>query len=209
MKTRQEIKAIAKQNFSENYWVCVGATLLAFVVIGAASGVTSFLGGLGGLIVWAPMMVGLQFFSLWIYRGELPAPTIEDMFKTGLSDFGRKLGGMLWMELFVFLWSLLFVIPGIIKSIAYSFTPYILAEYPNVPATEAVKISMRMTQGHKGDIFVMSLSFLGWFLLNGFTFGILGIFYLHPYFFTSMAGQYEDLKELALQNGVISLDELV
>ena len=78
-----------------------------------------------------------------------------------------------------------------------------------MPATEAVKISMRMTQGHKGDIFVMSLSFLGWFLLNGFTFGILGIFYLHPYFFTSMAGQYEDLKELALQNGVISLDELV
>ena len=93
MKTRQEIKALAKQSFSENYWVCVGATLLAFVVIGAASGVTSFLGGLGGLIVWAPMMVGLQFFSLWIYRGELPAPTIEDMFKTGFSDFGRKLGG--------------------------------------------------------------------------------------------------------------------
>lgn len=42
MKTRQEIKALAKQSFSENYWVCVGATLLAFVVIGAASGVTSF-----------------------------------------------------------------------------------------------------------------------------------------------------------------------
>ena len=112
------------------------------------------------------------------------------------------------MELFIFLWSLLFVVPGIIKAIAYSFTPYILAEYPNVPATEAVKISMRMTQGHKGEIFMMSLSFLGWFLLNGFTFGILGIFYVNPYFYVSVAGQYQDLKELALQNGVVSLDEL-
>lgn len=55
---------------------------------------------------------------------------------------------------------------------------------------------------------MMSLSFLGWFLLNGLTFGILGIFYVNPYFYVAIAGQYQDLKELALQNGVVTLDEL-
>lgn len=209
MKTRQEIKAIAKQNFSDNYWICVGATILAFIVIGAASGVSSFVGGLGALFVGPPIMVGLQYFSLWIYRGDMPAPTIEDMFKTGFSDYGRKLGGILWMDLFIFLWSMLFVVPGIIKALAYSFTPYILAEYPHVPATEAVKISMRMTNGHKGEIFMMSLSFLGWFILSSLTMGIVGIFYVNPYFYTSQAGLYEDLKELAFQNGTVNPDELV
>ncbi len=208
MKTRPEIKLIAKQNFSDNYWISVGATILAFIVIGAASGVSTFIMGLGALLVGPPMMVGLQYFSLWVYRGDAPTPTIEDMFKIGFSGYGRKLGGMLWMELFVFLWSLLLVIPGIIKAIAYSFTPYILAEYPNVPATEAIRISMRMTQGYKGDIFIMSLSFLGWFLLSSLTAGLVGIFYVNPYFYTSMAGLYEELKEHALQNGVVSLDEL-
>lgn len=208
MKTRQEIKAIAKQNFADNYWICVGATILAFIVMGAASGISSFIGGIGAIFVGPPMMVGLQYFSLLIYRGEMPTPTIEDMFKSGFTGYGRKLGGILWMDLFILLWSLLFIIPGIIKAIAYSFTPYILAECPNVPATEAVKISMRMTQGHKGEIFIMSLSFFGWFLLSGLTMGLVGIFYVNPYFYTSMAGLYDDLKDLALKNGVVTLDEL-
>jgi uncharacterized membrane protein len=208
MKTRQEIKAIAKQNFSANYWVCVGATVLAFVVIGAASGVSSFVGGLGALFVAPHMMVGLQYFTLLIYRDSQPTPTIEDMFKTGFSDYGRKLGGMLWMYLFIYLWSMLLVVPGIIKAIAYSFTPYILAEYPNVSATEALKISMRMTKGHKGKIFMMSLSFFGWFLLSGFTLGLVGIFFANPYFYTATAGLYDELKQVALAEGTVTLTEL-
>lgn len=206
MKTRQEIKSIAKQNFSENYWISVGATLLAFVIFGAASAITSFILCIGALLLAPPIMVGLQYFSLCIYRGE--TPTIETMFKTGFDNYGRKLGGMLWMYLFVFLWALLLWVPGIIKAIAYSFTPYILAEYPNVPATEAIKISMRMTQGHKGEIFVMYLSFIGWFLLSGITFGIVGIFYTNPYFYVSVAGLYEELKDNALANNTVSADEL-
>lgn len=208
MKTRQEIKAMAKQNFSNNYWVCVGAVVLALVIIGAASGVTAFIMGLGMIFIFPPIMVGLQYFSLCIYRDETPAPTIETMFKIGFTGYWRKLGGILWMDLWIYLWMLLFIVPGIIKSFAYFCTPYILAEYPNVSATEALKISMRITQGHKGEIFMMSLSFFGWFLLSGFTMGILGIFYVNPYFYVSLAGIYEELKENALANGIISPGEL-
>jgi Predicted integral membrane protein len=203
MKTRQEIKATAKQQFSENYWMSVGAVILAFLIIGAASGV-SF--GIAYILLAPPIMVGIQYFSLCIYRGE--SPDLETMFTTGFSNYGRKLGGMLWMWLFTYLWMLLFIIPGIIKAIAYSMTPYILADCPNVNATEALKISMRMTQGHKGEIFVMYLSFIGWFLLSGLTFGLVGIFYTNPYFYISISGLYEELKENALNNGIITTSEL-
>lgn len=206
MKTRQEIKAIAKQNFSDNYWVSVGATVLALVIIGAASGVTSFIMGLGVIFIFPPIIVGLQYFSLLIYNGE--SPTIETMFKTGFTGYLRKLGGILWMDLWIYLWMLLFIVPGIIKSFAYFCTPYILAEYPNVPATDALKISMRITQGHKGEIFMMSLSFFGWFMLSGLTLGIVGIFYVNPYYYVSLGGIYEELKENALANGIITAGEL-
>jgi len=203
MKSRQEIKATAKQQFSENYWMSVGAVILAFLIIGAASGV-SF--GIGYLLLAPPIMIGIQFFSLSVYRGEMPS--LETMFTTGFSNYGRKLGGMLWMWLFTYLWMLLLIVPGIIKAIAYSMTPYILADCPNVNATEALKISMRMTQGHKGEIFVMYLSFIGWFLLSGITFGLVGIFYSNPYFYISLGGLYEELKENAIDNGVVTLSEL-
>lgn len=112
------------------------------------------------------------------------------------------------MELFIFLWSLLFVIPGIIKSLAYFATPYLLAEYDNLPATEALKVSMRITAGHKGEIFMMSLSFFGWFILSGITMGIVGVFYAMPYYSISLAGLYEELKDQAIRSGAISESEL-
>ena len=88
-------------------------------------------------------------------------------------------------------------------------TEYILADCPGVGATDALELSMRMTRGYKGDIFVFYLSFLGWWLLSGLTFGLLGLFYVGPYYGTSMAGIYEDLKAKALQNNVIRPEELV
>ena len=96
------------------------------------------------------------------------------------NNYLKILGAMLWKSLFEFLWSLLFVIPGIIKGIAYSFTPYILAENPNVGYREAIKISMVLTDGRKGELFLLSLSFIGWFILGAITFGI-GFIYVIPY----------------------------
>jgi uncharacterized membrane protein len=151
-------------------------------------------------------MVGYASFCLGVYRGA--QGDIGEMFSTGFRDFGRNLGGILWMELFIFLWSLLFIIPGIIKALAYFATPYILADTRNVPATDALKLSMRMTKGHKGKIFVMGLSFIGWLLLSAITFGMVGLFYAGPYMNTSFAGMYDELKAEALRTGVIRPEEL-
>lgn len=153
-----------------------------------------------------PLWVGYSEFNVRIYRGE-PA-FISDMFSTGFSNYWRKVGGILWMQLFIFLWSLLLVIPGIIKSLAYFMTPYILAESENVTATEALKLSMRMTDGYKGEIFIMMLSFLGWHLLSYLSLGLLGIFYVSPYMYTSLSGLYEELRQNALETGAVALEEL-
>jgi len=134
--------------------------------------------------------------------------SVAEPFSELKNNFIRKLGGMMWMYLWVYLWTLLFIIPGIIKSFAYSMTPYILASSPNVTATDALKLSMRMTDGHKGKIFVMGLSFIGWNILNAFTFGILGIFFVNPYETTAFAGLFVELRGLAVANGVIHPAEL-
>ena len=99
-------------------------------------------------------------------------------------------------------------IPGIIKSIAYSMTPYILADCPNVTARDALKLSMRMTAGHKGKLFVLGLSFIGWMLLSAITFYILYIVYTGPYMYATFSGFYLELKEQAVASGVIEASEL-
>ena len=99
-------------------------------------------------------------------------------------------------------------IPIMIKVLSYSMTQYILASNPNVMATDALKLSIRMTSGHKGKIFVMWLSFIGWQILSVFTLGILGIFYVDPYMNTSLAGLFVELRSLAVASGVIHPSEL-
>ena len=74
-------------------------------------------------------------------------------------------------------------------------TPYILIDRPEIGAKEALKLSMQMTKGHKGEIFVMYLSFIGWGILTSLTCGLVGIFYAFPYMNTTMAGYYEELKK--------------
>ncbi len=206
MHSRQEIKFQAKVGFYQNYWLSVGVVFVTYALIGLASSLTFFIGGLGGIFIFPPLTVGLSYVTLAIYQGK--ASTFEDLFNCGFSNYLRNLGGILWMQLFIFLWSLLFLIPGIIKGFAYFATPYLLAEYPNLGATEALKVSMRITDGHKTEIFIMYLSFIGWFLLSSISMGIVGIFYSQPYFSLSLAGLYDDLKEEALSQGRISLSEL-
>lgn len=158
------------------------------------------------VFVLPPVWVGYSGFCTKIYKEE--QTSINDMFRTGFDNYWRKVGGILWMQLFVFLWSLLLIIPGIIKSLAYFMTPYILADSKNVTAKQALKLSMRMTKGYKGEIFIMQLSFIGWSLLSMLTFGILGILYVNPYIYTSYAGIYAELKQSAISNGTILPEEL-
>mgnify|MGYP001325805993 CR=1 FL=1 len=232
MKDRAQIKEIAKFQFKQRYGMSIGAALIFILLAGGESGGLTFrnnyynlspqfqwLSVLWGIIigiasimfcvyifVGAPLKVGYAHFCRCIYNNWITS--VSDMFHRAFSDYGRNLGGMLWKDLFVFLWSLLFVIPGIVKAYAYFAAPYILAEFPAVRPTDAIKISMRITDGFKAELFVLDLSFIGWFLLSGLTFGLLGILYVNPYYFTSKAGFYEELKVNAINTGKVNYWEL-
>lgn len=109
--------------------------------------------------------------------------------------------------LFNFLWSLLFLIPGIIKFYSYRMVPYILADNPNIGAIRAITLSRNMMRGNKFDMFVLDLSFLGWYLLGTLCLGI-GVFFVNPYAFATEAELYLILRGNAIQSGMCRLDEL-
>ena len=114
---------------------------------------------------------------------------------------------MFWREIKIFLWSLLFVIPGVIKSYEYSMVPYILAENPQMPTDRAFELSKLMTRGEKWKIFVLDLSFLGWKILGVLCCGIGGIF-LAPYIEATYAELYQVMREKALGLGFSNYFEL-
>lgn len=203
MKSRKEIKGIAKDAFYRQYWLCVGANVIVMALCSVLSGISL---GVAAFILVPSLVIGLNFFSVAMYRGD--ATSLEDIFREGFDNFGRKLGGYLWMELFIYLWSLLFVIPGIIKAISYALTPYILADCKNVRATDALKLSMRMMEGHKWEYFVLGLSFIGWMLLTSLTCGLLYVFYVGPYMNNTFAGYYAERKAAALAEGTVTQAQL-
>ena len=229
MRTRQEIKAIGKARFKSNYWNCVLALLLVTAVLGALSW---FSGGeevrqisngdpgrynvtvrydavrLISLLISGPLTIGLNSFFVKNARGADGELTVTSPFREAFQNYPRKLGGSLWMALFIFLWSLLLLIPGLIKTISYSMTQYILADCPEVRAKDALKLSMRMMNGHKWEFFVLLLSFIGWGLLTILTFGILEVFYVGPYRNSSFAVYYLEIKREALRTGAVTREQL-
>lgn len=110
------------------------------------------------------------------------------------NNYLNMVGVMFQRTLYIFLWSLLFIIPGIIKSYEYRMVPYIMAENPDMSGTEAFAISKAMMDGNKWDAFVLDLSFIGWDLLSILTCGILSVFYVNPYRYATNAELYLELK---------------
>ena len=114
---------------------------------------------------------------------------------------------MLVKNIYIFLWTLLLIIPGIIKSYAYSMVPYILADNPNIGVNRAIELSNEMTRGHKLDMFVLDLSFIGWYILGMIPFG-LGVLFVNPYFNATNAELYLVLRKEALNNNLCSYEDL-
>ena len=153
-----------------------------------------------------PLAMGLMN---WYRRTIYEKTPVSEMFC--LYREGRFLGSVgttLLMSLFVYLWSLLFVIPGIIKSYSYSQAMFIKAENPNIPAPRAIELSKIMMEGHKWDLFILHCSFIGWGILSALTYNILGIVYVFPYFYASLAFAYEEIKADAVSHGVIDIREI-
>ena len=97
------------------------------------------------------------------------------------------------MSIFTFLWSLLLFIPGIVKAYSYSMTMYVLADHPEMSATDAIAESQRIMQGNKWRLFCLDLSFIGWLFLCALTLGILTL-WIAPYQETARAEFYESIR---------------
>ena len=152
-------------------------------------------------------ILSIASLNVYIQMTRSPEPVSFSLFIEGLNNWFRATLATLWQFLWVFLWSLLFIIPGLIKSIEYSMMFYIVAEYKNISVTKAMKISMIITRGHKMDIFILELSFLGWILLSCLTLGI-GLIFLQPYMELTFVNTFHDLLQEAIAKGSLRLEDL-
>lgn len=134
----------------------------------------------------------------------------NNSFSLAFGNWLHVVWGMILSTIYIFLWTLLLIIPGIIKSYSYALTPYILVEHPEMSANEAIEESMRLMDGHKFDLFYLQLSFIGWAILSILSLG-LGVFWLIPYQMTAQAAFYRDIKNEAmpLQDNVIEPERVL
>ena len=145
-------------------------------------------------------MGGYRFFIL-NQTAQPGIGTLLDGFRSG--HYVNIVLTMFLRDLFTALWSLLLVVPGIVKHYEYLMVPYIIAENPAMDYKEAFQISKQMMDGEKMEAFIMDLSFLGWYLLSAVTCGLLAIFYVNPYVQASFAEMYKFNKQKAYQEGYI------
>lgn len=145
-------------------------------------------------------MGGYRFFIL-NQTAQPGIGTVLDGFRSG--HYVNIVLTMFLRDLFTTLWSLLLVVPGIVKHYEYLMVPYIIAENPAMDYKEAFQISKQMMDGEKMEAFIMDLSFLGWYLLSAVTCGLLAIFYVNPYVQASFAEMYTFNKQKAYQDGYI------
>jgi len=141
-------------------------------------------------LISGALMLGVISFFLNIARGLEARPT---MVYAGFRCFGRALCAYFLMMLFILLWTLLLVIPGIIAAYSYSMTFFILADDPSATPMEALKRSKEMMRGKRWKLFCLMCRFIGWYLLSLLTCNI-GLLWVFPYFQTSCAHFYDDVR---------------
>lgn len=190
----------------ENKW---GNFVLITFVYGFIIGITQVLSGdkdspailhLIGLVLFIlalPLTWGYQTLFLGAVRGG--EATAKDMFEGYNKElFSRVLTTTLLYYVYVFLWSLLLLIPGCIKAYSYAMTPYILKDNPEMKNNAAIEESMRMMDGHKLELFLLDLSFIGWAILSILT-CCIGFLWLVPYMNMARVNFYEDLKKASVE----------
>ncbi len=157
-------------------------------------------------LILNPITIGKNNFFMGIREGERKIGDIFFLFEK--SNFIKPAITILFVELYTTLWTLLLIIPGVIKGYEYKMIPYILSENPSMDRKRAFEISRHIMNGQKWEAFVLDLSFIGWHLLSAFTFGILSIFYVNPYVEATYAELYSVLREVAIKDGFVETNEL-
>ena len=192
--TRSEMKRNAKARLGKgiftNRWLMGVLVCLILGAITTAAG--TIIPGLGAIIIVGPVTYGLKKMFL-IQAREDRDMKIGDLFCGFSEDFGGTFLLGLMSNLFVILWSLLLVIPGIVKSYAYEMMYYIKADHPEYDWRTCLRESEKMMKGHKWQLFVLDLSFLGWYIVGLLCLGI-GVLWVAPYHQATRSQFYESLK---------------
>ncbi len=174
-----------------NWGTMALCALIYELILGACAGLAFFfIGGVALLVLSGPLALGFAILGLRVIRGGAYVK-VENLFD-GFKNFGKAFLLHLINSIFIALWTLLLIVPGIIKTLSYSMSAYILADNPDMDPNEARKQSMAMMKGHKWRLFCLHFSFIGWLLLCILTFGIL-TFWIMPYEQSAVAAFYQDL----------------
>lgn len=207
-KSRGELKAIAKEKLKGKWGIAILVCLIVMILGNGANisvtikdlfsgnmlsstGRSSVnFGGIIQLIIGGPLALGSVTFFLNLFREG--NERIEDVF-SGFSNFGTAFLVQLLSGIFIMLWTLLLIVPGIIASLSYSMIYFIMRDNPGVSAMDLLKESKKLMDGEKGRLFMIYLSFIGWFLVGIITLGV-GFLWIIPYMSATTTAFYEDLK---------------
>ena len=186
LKQNSELRAEARAALTDKWVMAAIATLIYSAVVGGLSAIPVV--GILILLLTLPIAYGYAIVILDVFRGS--DVNIGGLFD-GFSDYGRIIGTKLLQAVYTVLWTLLLVIPGIIKYYSYAMTDFILKDQPELA-----------NNGNKMKLFLLDLSFIGWAILCLFTLGI-GYFFLQPYMQAAHAAFYEDLKAQAVEEVIV------
>lgn len=175
---------------NERAVLALGASIIAMIAILLVA-VVSVLGCVLDALIFNPLIMGAHRFFMRNLDQEAEVKEIAFAFDSNYKQIAKTL---FLRDLYVFLWSLLLIVPGIIKAYQYRMVDYLLNDDPNLTAAEALQKSKAMMQGNKWRAFVLDLSFVGWHILSGLTLGLLSIFYVAPYQNQTNAALYEVLR---------------
>lgn len=191
MYSRVNLKETAKKNIEGKIWslfLCAIIVALCFLTINIP------ILGLASIIVVVPALTfGNHYVYLKLTAQEEFSPS--DLFFAFKDSkvLGKVIGTFYLTMLYTFLWSLLLLVPGVVKAYSYSMAPYIIIENPEMSVKDAIAESQKMMKGRKLDLFVLQWSFIGWYLLSSITFGIAYI-YVMPYCQATITNFYRFLK---------------
>lgn len=189
--------------FNSIYNLFSGFSMIIVVLISIC---LALIGTVLKVLIFNPIVIGKNNFFMGIRENDRKVGDIFFLFKE--SKFIKPAITMFFVDLFTLLWTLLLIIPGIVKSYEYFMIQYILSENPDIDRNRAFELSRSMMDGQKWETFVLDLSFLGWDILSGITFGLVGIFYVNPYKESTYAELYAKLRDEAIQNGFTDINEL-
>jgi uncharacterized membrane protein len=188
-KSNEELMMSAREALGGKWAITAGITLVYLIVCGVIGSIHR-IGPLLNLIIGGPLSLGYVLVILEVRRGR--EPNISRVFD-GFSRFIDAMVAQLLMTLFVLLWSLLLIVPGVIAGLSYAMTFFLLADDPALDGPKAIAKSKQIMDGHKMQLFMLGLRFIGWILLGIVTAGI-GFLWIMPYMTVSVATLYEDIR---------------